>query len=379
MPRIKIKVERRLIVSKKLPALISIISAIAGILAGGLLFLIVGRSPLEAYAIVAEVFSDPKSLMGAVEIGIPIMFTSLALVLPFRMAFFNIGGEGQFYMGAIGAMIPVILYWGGVDLPHGLYLPIMAILAALFGGVWALVPAFLRAKWKVNEILTSLMMNFIAWQFIWYLVSPGGPWNEANPAFKERYLAYLKEQGVSIIPGFKGTPLVPEFARPPVIPGTTISSALILAIIIAIIMYFISTRTLLGYEVRVVGESELASRYAGINYMRLVLIVMFISGVLAGLGGFINLSSDLLKLTPEIAAPGYGYAGIIAAWLSRLNPIACILVAVFFGALTQVGYTMQQYLRISHFVSVGFEGLIFLFLVLGDFFIHYRVRLIRGE
>lgn len=378
MLNIRIKVERRLIIDRRLPALISILSAVAGILVGGLLLTVVGRSPIEAYAIVFETFTNPRSLMGAIELGIPIIFTSLALVLPFRMAFFNIGGEGQFYMGAIGAMIPIVLYWSGMDLPYGLYLPLMALLAALFGGLWALVPAILKAKWRVNEILTSLMMNFIALQIIWYLVSPGGPWNEANPAFKERYLAYLREQGVSVIPGFKGTPLVPEFARPPVIPGTMISSALILAVLASIVIYFIYSRTIIGYEVKVVGESEAASRYAGINYTKLVTMVMFTSGVLAGLGGFVNLSSDLLKLTPEIAAPGYGYAGIIAAWLARLNPIACIFVSIFFGALTQIGYTMQQYLRISHFVSVAFEGLIFLFLVLGDFFLNYRIKVVKG-
>ncbi len=372
-----IKVERRLEVPRMIPALVSIVSAIAGILLGGIIFLAVGIDPIEAYSRIVRVVTNPAFLGNAIEVSIPIMFTSLALILPFRMAFYNIGGEGQFEIGAIVAMVPVIWYWAGFELPAFIYLPFMALLAFVIAGLWALIPAFLRAKWKVNEILVTLMMNFISLQIIWYLVSPGGPWNEANPAFRERYLAYLKEQGVSIIPGFKGTPVVPEVARMPTIPGSGINAGLVLAIVIAVILWFISSKTIIGYEVRIVGESEKATQYAGINYLRLVLLVMFISGGLAGLGGFVNLTADLLKLSPEISTPGYGYTGIIAAWLSRLNPIAALIVSVFFGILTQSAYIMQQELRISHYVSVGFEGLIFILLVIGDFFVYYRVRLMK--
>jgi len=375
--RYAIKVERRLEIPRMILVLTSIVSAIAGILLGGVIFLAIGISPMEAYVRIGRVLTDLSTLGRAIEISIPIMFTSLALILPFRMAFYNIGGEGQFEIGAIVATIPVIWYWAGFELPAPLYLPLMGILAFITAGLWAMIPAFLRAKWKVNEILVTLMMNFVSLQIIWYLVSPGGPWNEANPAFKERYLEYLREQGVSIIPGFKGTPVVPEIARIPTLPIIGINAGLILAIIIAIALWFVSTKTILGYEVRIVGESEKAAQYAGINYLKLVLLVMFISGGLAGLGGFVNLTANSLKLSPEIASPGYGYTGIISAWLSRLNPIAAIFVSVFFGILTQSAYIMQQELRISHYVSIGFEGLIFILLVIGDFFVHYRVRIIK--
>jgi len=375
--RYAIKVEKRLFVRREIPAIVSMVSAIAGILLGGLIFIAVGISPVEVYSRIARIATSPTALMGAIEIALPIMFTSMALVLPFRMAFYNIGGEGQFELGAIAAMIPIILYWSGVDMPIPLYLPIMFLLAFIAGGLWGLLPAFLRAKWKVNEILVTLMMNTISLQIIWWLTTPGGPWNEANPVFRERYLAYLKELGVHLIPGFKGTPVVPEFARLPRIPGTLVNVGIIIAIVIAIILYFVSTKTLLGYEVRVVGDSERGATYAGINYLKLVLIVMFISGGLAGLGGFIGITAYLPKLSPEIGIAGYGYAGIIVAWLARLNPIACLLVSFFFGILTKSADLLQQELRISRFIAVGFEGLIFILLVLGDFFVHYRVRIIK--
>jgi len=375
--RYAIKVEKRLFVRREIPAIVSIISAMAGILLGGLLFMAVGISPTEVYSRIARVAVSPTALMGAVEIALPIMFTSMALVLPFRMAFYNIGGEGQFEVGAIAAMIPIILYWSGVDMPVPLYLPVMFLLAFIAGGLWGLLPAFLRAKWKVNEILVTLMMNTISLQIIWWLTTPGGPWNEANPVFKERYLAYLKKLGVHLIPGFKGTPVVPEFARLPRIPGTLVNVGVLIAIVIAIILYFVSTKTLLGYEVRVVGDSERGAMYGGINYLKLVLIVMFISGGLAGLGGFIGITAFLPKLSPEIGIAGYGYSGIIVAWLARLNPIACLLVSFFFGILTKSADLLQQELKISRFIAVGFEGLIFILLVLGDFFVHYRVRIIK--
>ena len=375
--RYAIKVEKRLFVRREIPAIVSMVSAIAGILLGGLIFIAVGISPVEVYSRIARIATSPTALMGAIEIALPIMFTSMALVLPFRMAFYNIGGEGQFELGAIAAMMPIILYWSGVDMPIPLYLPIMFLLAFIAGGLWGLLPAFLRAKWKVNEILVTLMMNTISLQIIWWLTTPGGPWNEANPVFRERYLAYLKELGVHLIPGFKGTPVVPEFARLPRIPGTLVNVGIIIAIVIAIILYFVSTKTLLGYEVRVVGDSERGATYAGINYLKLVLIVMFISGGLAGLGGFIGITAYLPKLSPEIGIAGYGYAGIIVAWLARLNPIACLLVSFFFGILTKSADLLQQELRISRFIAVGFEGLIFILLVLGDFFVHYRVRIIK--
>jgi len=375
--RYAIKVEKRLFVRREIPAIVSIISAMAGILLGGLLFIAVGISPTEVYSRIARVAVSPTALMGAVEIALPIMFTSMALVLPFRMAFYNIGGEGQFEVGAIAAMIPIILYWSGVDMPVPLYLPVMFLLAFIAGGLWGLLPAFLRAKWKVNEILVTLMMNTISLQIIWWLTTPGGPWNEANPVFKERYLAYLKKLGVHLIPGFKGTPVVPEFARLPRIPGTLVNVGVLIAVVIAIILYFVSTKTLLGYEVRVVGDSERGAMYGGINYLKLVLIVMFISGGLAGLGGFIGITAFLPKLSPEIGIAGYGYSGIIVAWLARLNPIACLLVSFFFGILTKSADLLQQELKISRFIAVGFEGLIFILLVLGDFFVHYRVRIIK--
>jgi len=375
--RYAIKVEKRLFVRREIPAIVSIISAMAGILLGGLLFIAVGISPTEVYSRIARVAVSPTALMGAVEIALPIMFTSMALVLPFRMAFYNIGGEGQFEVGAIAAMIPIISYWSGVDMPVPLYLPVMFLLAFIAGGLWGLLPAFLRAKWKVNEILVTLMMNTISLQIIWWLTTPGGPWNEANPVFKERYLAYLKKLGVHLIPGFKGTPVVPEFARLPRIPGTLVNVGVLIAVVIAIILYFVSTKTLLGYEVRVVGDSERGAMYGGINYLKLVLIVMFISGGLAGLGGFIGITAFLPKLSPEIGIAGYGYSGIIVAWLARLNPIACLLVSFFFGILTKSADLLQQELKISRFIAVGFEGLIFILLVLGDFFVHYRVRIIK--
>ncbi len=375
--RYAIKVEKRLFVRREIPAIVSIVSAIAGILLGGLIFIAVGISPVEVYSRIARIATSPTALMGAIEIALPIMFTSMALVLPFRMAFYNIGGEGQFELGAIAAMIPIILYWSGVDMPIPLYLPIMFLLAFIAGGLWGLLPAFLRAKWKVNEILVTLMMNTISLQIIWWLTTPGGPWNEANPVFKERYLAYLKKLGVHLIPGFKGTPVVPEFARLPRIPGTLVNVGVVIAVIIAIILYYVSTRTILGYEVRVVGDSERGALYGGINYLKLVLIVMFISGGLAGLGGFVGITAFLPKLSPEIGIAGYGYSGIIVAWLARLNPIACLLVSFFFGILTKSADLLQQELKISRFIAVGFEGLIFILLVLGDFFVHYRVRIIK--
>jgi len=372
-----VKIEKRLVISKWVLILVPTLSTLLGIILGALIFPIMGVSPFKVYSIIIRVITDPRSFTNAIELSIPIMFTSLALALPFRMAFYNIGGEGQFELGAIGAMIPIILYWSGLDLPSPIFIPSMFILAFLLGGIWGFIPAVLKAKWKVNEILVSLMLNIVSLQIIWYLVSPGGPWNEANPCFKKRYLAYLKELGVHIIPGFKGTPVVPEFVRVPKIPGVNVNVCILIAIIAAIILYMVLTRTILGYEVKVVGESELAAQYAGINYFKLATVTMFISGGLAGLGGFSVISSYMPKLSPEIASPGYGYTGIIVVWLSRLNPLACVLVSILFGILTRSAYIMQQELKISHYVSLSFEGLIFILLVIGEFFINYRIKVLK--
>lgn len=379
-PSLRVKVERRLAYDKKIALTVPVASAVLGVVLGGLLLaLTVQVSPLRVYEVLVRVVLNWQTLSTAINLSIPIMFTSLALILPFRMAFYNIGGEGQFEMGAIGAMIPIIAYWAGTDLPHQLFIALMALLAFLLGGFWGLIPAFLRAKWRVNEILVSLMLNIVSLQIIWYLVSPGGAWNEANEAFKERYLEYLKELGVSIVPGFKGTPVVPEFARAPNFPLLNVNVLVLTAVGTAIILHVLLNRTVLGYEVKVVGESEAAAQYAGVDYLKLTLITMFIGGGLAGLGGFSVISSYLPKLSPEIASPGYGYTGIIVSWLSRLNPVACIIVSVFFGILTRSAYIMQQEMKIPHYASLSFEGLIFLLLIAGEFFIQYRVRILRGD
>ena len=268
------------------------------------------------------------------------------------MLLWNIGAEGQLHMGAFAASWLALSY---PHLPAAIMLPGMFLLGFLAGGLWGLLPAIPRAYLGTNEVITTLMLNYVAILWVAFLVT--GPWRDP--------------QGLRfpLSAPFSDAACLPTFLH------TRVHLGLLLGILAAAALSVLLWRTRWGYEVRVIGESAAAARYAGMNVTRNILLVMFLSGGLAGIAGMSEVSGVIHRLQLHIS-PGYGYSAIIVAWLARLNPWAMILVSILFGALLVGGYAVQT-VGLPAAVASMLQGVILFFVLGSDFFAHYRICLQR--
>ena len=329
--------------------IISAASIVLGFFFCGLLLMFTGTDPLELYAIMLKgAFGSSYGLSETVVKSVPLMFTSLGVLLAFRMKLWNIGAEGQLYMGAVGATFFALHV---PDLPRGALLPIMFLAAMLSGGFWGLLPALPKAFWGVNETITSLMLNYVAIFFTGYLVF--GPWKDP--------------QGKT----FPLTKIFSSSAALPVFGNTRINISVVIALAAAVLLYILLQRAKWGYEIRVIGESRRAAAYSGMNYARNVLLVMFLSGAISGLAGFEEVSGVIHRLQQNIS-PGYGYTAIIITLLARLNPLSVTLVSFLMGGL-YVGGDSLQIAGYSQSIVLMFQGAILFFVLGGEIIGYYRV------
>jgi len=344
-----IRFERRLVPDRRLNSAVSISSILLGLGSTVPLFLVAGVDPVAAFQQVFSVFTTTQGVTEAVTRSIPIILIAVGLCLPFKMGFWNIGGEGQLFMGGVAATLMVLMF---PDSPSIIIIPLMILFAFLAGGIWGVIPAFLKARLQVNEVLTTLMMNFIAILWVDFLVY--GPWRDP--------------QGY----GFPLTVMFPLEARLPMIPGIRIHSGLLIAIASAILVYFVLSFSRWGYEIKVAGQSQSAAKYAGMSYILLTLLAMFLSGGFSGLAGMTLVSGIVMRLRHGIS-PGYGYTAIIVAWLARLNPIGALVAGLLFGGLLVSGDALQIGLGLAFSTVLVFQGLILLFVVGADVITQYRI------
>ncbi len=309
--------------------------------------------PLRAYSQISMVFLTLSGISQALSIGAPVLLIAVGLAIGFRTGFWNIGAEGQYLMGAVGATWIALFV---PDIPPTLVVPLMAMGGFVSGAAWASGPALLKARLGVNEVLTTLMTVYIALQLVFYLTL--GPWRDP------------------LVPAFAGTAPFPAYARLPRIPGTSIDPSITIGILIAIVLYQLMQRSRVGFEIRVVGESTSAARYAGIRYLRTILLGMIISGGLAGLAGMVVVSGSAGYLRAEIAV-GYGFTGIIVAWLAGLNTLAVIPATVLFSGLKVGADVLQTTSGVPEAFTVLFQAMIFIFVIVGELFRLYRFRIIR--
>jgi simple sugar transport system permease protein len=278
---------------------------------------------------------------------------SLAVMLCFTMQIWNIGAEGQAMIGALAAAAAVRY----CPMENRIaMLSFMALSAALAGGCWAGIAGFLKARWNVNEIITTLMLNYIAIRLLEYFVY--GPWRDPSSL------------------GFPMTrPFVPS-ARLPSLWGTRIHMGLYALFFLTAVMELVLRKTRWGYEIRVLGCNARAARYAGMNGAAGVVAVMFLSGAIAGFAGMCEVSGLQGRLQAGFSAQ-YGYAAIIVAWLSHLNPTLSLFVAFLMGVLLVAGEALQIGMGLPLSSAMILQGLILFFVLGGEFFQNYRVRLER--
>jgi ABC-type uncharacterized transport system permease subunit len=352
----KLRVEPRMQQPGWLSALISLSAVIVALVLGGIVLLLVGGSPLRAYAFMLKAaFGDIGVFSDTLTKATPLILVSLAAVVAFRMRLWNIGAEGQFFIGAFGASAVVLTPMLPPDTSPWLMIPTMMAVGALAGALWGFIPGYLKGRFKVNEIISTLMMNYIAvaWNnfFIFAIWSEGG-FQMSRQFPKTAWLPRLADYAVQV----------------PIFRGLTTHLGLIFGIAAAGIIWWILYRSRWGYEIRLIGDNPQAARYAGINIVRNTILVMMLSGALAGLGGMSEISGVVHRLQGAIS-PGYGFTGIIIAWLAKLNPLLVVPISILFGGLLLAGREIQP-----SGVPMLIQGIILVCLIASDFLLRYRVR-----
>ena len=352
----KVKIEKRLTPSRWVSVAAPILSLTLALLVIALVFWGYGVDPLLAYRrIFRGAFGSLYGLSETTVKAIPLMLCGVGLAVAFKALVWNIGAEGQLLIGAICATW-VALY-ALPDAPAIVLLPCMFAAGFLGGALWGIIPGILKAKLRANEVITSLMMVYIASELVNYLVY--GPWKGAEEW------------------GFPYSSKFPPAAQLPRLFNTRIHCpTLILALALALLVYVLVMRTRLGYEIRVTGENPEAARYAGMDYFRTVVLVMLISGGLAGLAGVGEVAGIHHRLRyPQGISPGYGFTAIIVAWLGRLNPLTIILTSLLFGGLLVGGDALQVAMGLPVATINLFNGVILFFVLGGELLTRYKITL----
>jgi len=354
----KLRIEKRLTPSRWVTIAAPILSLALALLVIALVFWGYGVDPLLAYRrIFKGAFGSLYGLSETTVKAIPLMICGVGLAIAFKALVWNIGAEGQLLIGAICATW-VALY-ALPEAPAVVLMPCMFAAGFLGGAVWGIIPGILKAKLRANEVITSLMMVYIASELVNYLVY--GPWKGAEEW------------------GFPYSSKFPPAARLPRLLNTRIHyPTLLLALALALLIYILVMRTKLGYEIRVTGENPEAARYAGMSYLKTVVLVMLISGGLAGLAGVGEVAGIHHRLRyPQGISPGYGFTAIIVAWLGRLNPLTIILTSLLFGGLLVGGDALQVAMGLPMATINLFNGVILFFVLGGELLTRYKVTLIR--
>jgi general nucleoside transport system permease protein len=345
--------------SRWLPIWTSIVAVIVALILGGILIAIVGGDPLATYGHIVNVaFGSLGGITDTLTKATPLILVGLACSLAFRMKLWNIGAEGQFFIGAWAASAVVLIPLLPPDTSPFIFIPVMMIAGMLGGAAWGFIPGFLKARFKVNEVITTLMLNYIAvfWNNFWIFAvwSEGG--FQMSPMFpRTSWLPRLSDLA-SQIKDFR---------------GLTLHGGFIIAVIAAVVVWFILNRSKWGYEIRLIGDNPKAAEYAGIPIKRNIVLVMMVSGALAGLAGMSEISGVVHRFQGAIS-PGYGFTGIIIAWLAKLNPFAVIIVSILFGALLLAGREIQP-----SGIPKMMQGIVLVCLIASDFFTRYRIRITR--
>ncbi|WP_078434015.1 ABC transporter permease [Metabacillus halosaccharovorans] len=335
--------------------LVPVLSIIVALMLCGLFILLNGLNPITVYLKMLQgAFGSSFGISETLVKATPLLLCGLGVAIAYRISIWNIGAEGQFLLGAIGATAITIYF---PQLPGVVYIPLMIIVGIVSGALWGLLTAIPRTYFQVNELITSLMLNYVALLLLDYFVF--GPWRDP--------------EGFN----FPGTPMFVPSQLLATIGGTRLHIGLFFAVIAVFLSAFFTLKTRWGYELRLLGANPTAAKYAGIRINKHILIVMMISGGLAGLGGMVEVSGVAGRLMYGIS-PGYGYTAIIVAWLAKLNPFAMILSSVFIGGLIVGGYSVQT-IGLPSSLSFMLQGAILFCLIGGEMISKYRVKKVYKE
>jgi simple sugar transport system permease protein len=353
------RLERRVGVPRWLSVAVPFASLAAALVVGGILLLATGHDPFETYGhILQRSVTADGALSGTFVAATPLLFTGLAAAVAFRSGVFNIGAEGQFIVGAITAS------WIGLVMDGcsgWLVISAMVAAGALGGALWGAVPGLLRAFGSTNEIITSLMLNYVAANLATYLIFGS-----------ESFWRTLEGSGATFPQGKR---LPPQATWPVLDLGSVVVPlGFLLGGVVAVVLLVVLRRTRFGFELSVIADSPPAARYAGMRTRRAIFAVMALSGAVAGIGGASNIGDSRHVLDPRgLNQAGYGYAGIVVAALARLNPVAVVVTSMVMGGLANAGRALQGPDFPSGLVGT-LQGLLLAFTLGGEVFARYRIR-----
>ena len=330
--------------------LIPLLNLVVAFLVAGLVVLLVGENPFDAAVILVKgAFGNGENIAYTLYYATNFIFTGLAVAVAFHCSLFNIGGEGQAYVGGLGLSLVCLAF--DSTFPWWINFPLAIVACAFFGALWALIPAYLQAKRGSHIVITTIMFNFIAASLMVYLlVGPLKPFSSQAPQTRD------------FLPGGQ----LPKLGWLLALFGLDIRNAplnvsFLLSLVAAFLVWLLVWRTKFGYEIRTMGFSPSAARYAGINETRIIIITMMISGALAGQMGLNTIMGDQHHMAIDFAS-GAGFVGIAVALMGRSHPVGIIPAAILFGMLYQGGANLSfEMPEISRDMIVIIQGLVILF------------------
>ncbi|MCC3869449.1 ABC transporter permease [Terrisporobacter mayombei] len=319
----------------------SFLSILLGLLVGAIVLIISGNNPIEAYgAMIEGIIGKPKYIAWTIIKATPYILTGLSIAFAFKTGLFNIGAEGQFIIGALVAT--VVGY--SINLPAVIHIPLTIILAGLAGGLWGSIAGFLKSKFGINEVIATIMLNWIAFYLSNFMVSNSFisvPNSEASVNIQDS-----ASIGIDWLKGIVG-------------PATSVNWGIIISIVLVFVIWFILTKTTLGFELRAVGHNKDAAEYAGIDVGKSILKSMAIAGLLAGVAGAIQVMGVTHNITVLAAQEGYGFDGIAVALIANSNPIGVIFSGLLFGAFKYGGIKMQSVGAPSEVINIVIGSIVF--------------------
>ncbi|QHQ35710.1 ABC transporter permease [Algicella marina] len=329
-----------------------VLAIVATMIAGGILFMLLGKNPVEAIKIIfVDPLFDAYSRSELLVKAAPLALIATGLSFGYRANVWNIGAEGQFILGAIcGGAVGLAFY--GID--GWFVLPLMAVAGMLGGFAWAMIPAFLRTRFNANEILVSLMLVYVATLLLSALVS--GPLRDPD--------------------GFN----FPESRQfhdsatlPILLQGTRVHIGIVIALLVSLVGWLVLQRHVFGFQIKLMGAAPRAAHFAGVSTNRMVYLCLGISGALAGLAGMFEAAGPVGQLVPSLPA-GYGFTAIIVAFLGRLHPAGIILASLVLALTIIGGETAQYLLQVPKAAISVFQGMLLFFLLAFEIFTRFRLR-----
>lgn len=347
---------------KWLPLATSVGAVLLAFIISGIILKLIGADPIRVYSYFFKAsFGSWGAFSDVLVKATPLILIGLGCALAFRMRLWNIGAEGQFFFGAFMATMVVMVPLVNLQTtPKVVILSLMALLGMLGGALYAFIPGYLKAKLNINEIITTLMLNYIAvlWNNYWIF----GKWSDAG------------FQMTKTFPKEAWLPRLADYAKQvPAFSGMTAHAGILFGLIAALIIYLILYKSKWGYKITLIGDNVRAARYAGINIAANTILVFVVSGALAGLAGMTEVAGTVHRLQERIST-SYGFSGVIVAWLAKLNPFAVIVVSILFGALLVASREIQP-----SGISFLIQGITLFLVISSDVLLKYEITWVRPQ